>query len=324
MKGIVLETKNEYAAVLKEDGTVVKIRRNCAVGETIEITKKMEASTDRGRMIRVVRAAVIAAAALLLVFGTGGYYFTATAAATVTIYSDDGNLTLSLNRLDRVIRVEASGNVREEDVKALYDEGIKNSTLPEALEKVSGVLKEKTVSFPIDIETGSKEKYETFKVQAEEKGFQISGNQNPETDLPQESEPLSEQPQGGNAFHAEIQEPEQLREESQGDETLHQEPQESEPLSEQPQGGNAFHTEMQEPEPLREESQGDETLHAEMQEPEPFREQPQGNETYRTETQTVEPFPQEQEPADASRGNEIPPEGRNNANPSAGQGINIW
>jgi len=182
MNGVVLETKKEYAAVLKEDGTVVKVKGTFKVGETIYVTKKMEISPDHNRTIKFARIVAIAAAALLIMLGTGGYYYTATAASTVTIYAQDGEVKLSLNRMDRVIRVEASGNVREEKLQALHDVGIKNSTLPEALDKVSGIFQEtsqdtepdkEAAPFPIDIETGSQDKYEAMKSQAIEKGFQI-------------------------------------------------------------------------------------------------------------------------------------------------------
>ena len=178
MKGIVLETKNEYAAVLKDDGTIVRVKGAYAVGETIEVTKKTGVSSGHNRVIKFARVAAIAAAVILIVLGTGGYYYTAVAASTVTIYAQEGEVKLSLNRLDRVIHMEVGGNVRDDDVKALYDGGIKNSTLPDALDKVSGLLgiKEETDTgmIPIDIETGNNDKYERMRSQAEERGFMIS------------------------------------------------------------------------------------------------------------------------------------------------------
>jgi len=170
MKGVVLEVKNGYAAVLKEDGSIIKVKRKCTVGDTIEIPHTM----------RFVRMAAIAAAALLIILGSsGGYYYTASAASTVTIHSSEGDLTLSLNRLDRVIKVEASGSIREDTVQTLYSGGIRNCNLQDALDKAANVLENSDEendqnSFSIDIESKNQEKYNLLKGQAEEKGFHIA------------------------------------------------------------------------------------------------------------------------------------------------------
>jgi len=169
MKGVVLEVKNGYAAVLKEDGSIIKIRKKCAVGDTIEIP----------HIMRFVRTAAIAAAAVLIVLGaSGGYYYTATAASTVTIHSSEGDLTLSLNRLDRVIKVEAAGSIRKDAVQTLYSDGIRNCNLQDALDKAANVLAKSNEetgqnSFSIDIEARNQEKYNLLKDQAELKGFHI-------------------------------------------------------------------------------------------------------------------------------------------------------
>ena len=183
MKGVVLEIKNGYAAVLKQDGTVVKIRRKCNVGDTIEIPQT----------IRFARAIAIAAAVVLIILGaSGGYYYTAMAASTVTIHSSDGDLTLSLNRLDRVIKVESAGSLREDTVQDLYAKGIRNCTLPEALEKAADILKEtesqdEQRSFAIDIEAKTSGKYDSLKGQAEEKGF-YTGNPEPNPEKKEDPE----------------------------------------------------------------------------------------------------------------------------------------
>ena len=40
MKAVVLEVRDGYAAVLREDGVVEKLRRSCEVGETIELEEQ--------------------------------------------------------------------------------------------------------------------------------------------------------------------------------------------------------------------------------------------------------------------------------------------
>ena len=177
MKGIVLEIKKGYAAVLTDDGSVVKIRRKCSVGDTIEIRNGEVSGSGNMRVVRFVRFTAIAAAVLLVILG-GGYYYTATAASSVvTLHAADGDITLSLNRLNRVVRVESAGNVRADTVETLYSAGIRNSLLADALEKANVVLKENNeteeTAFSVDVESQDQERAEALKTQAMEKGFSI-------------------------------------------------------------------------------------------------------------------------------------------------------
>ena len=65
MKAVVLETKNGYCAVLKDDGTVTKIKMKAEVGQEIELTPKAE--IHRFPFRRIVAAASVA----LLAVSTG-------------------------------------------------------------------------------------------------------------------------------------------------------------------------------------------------------------------------------------------------------------
>ena len=142
MKAVVLEIKNGYSAVLAEDGTVIKIKGEYAVGDTIEVNtsgQTGQVSRFRKKTARFVAAA--AAIAIIAVAG-GGYYTTATAASTVTYNAGDTEIILTLNHLDKVIKVESSDAEAEDIIRALYDEGIRHADLSDALEKTSAVLKE--------------------------------------------------------------------------------------------------------------------------------------------------------------------------------------
>ncbi|MBQ9030928.1 MAG: hypothetical protein IJ106_05680 [Parasporobacterium sp.] len=171
MKAVVLEIKDGYAAVLRDDGTVDRIQRQCEVGDVIEVIDAPETSgsirepirfrktdgrkaagtskaagtrktagvlkTDRFR--RVVRGTAIAAAVLLAaVIGTGGYYYTTDAAASVVVDTGTATVTLYLNHFDRVIQVESDDDAVTP--KSLEDTGIRFSTLAEALNKVDALV----------------------------------------------------------------------------------------------------------------------------------------------------------------------------------------
>ena len=120
MKGIVLEKRDGFAAVLREDGLVVKARVSAAVGETVELTDVTAAAPKRRRpVLRVVRTAV--AAALALAVTGGAYTYTNVAAASyVTLDTEETSVELSINRVGRVVGVRALDEDSEELAQALY------------------------------------------------------------------------------------------------------------------------------------------------------------------------------------------------------------
>lgn len=120
MKGIVLEKRDGFAAVLREDGLVVKTRVSAAVGETVELTDVTAAAPKRRRpVLRVVRTAV--AAALALAVTGGAYTYTNVAAASyVTLDTEETSVELSINRVGRVVGVRALDEDSEELAQALY------------------------------------------------------------------------------------------------------------------------------------------------------------------------------------------------------------
>ncbi len=104
MKAIILEVKNGYAAVLREDGVVVKVRQTGEVGSAIEIHEKVTAfPARRARFLRTAVAAVLA-----LAVTSGAYTYTNVAAASyVTLDTEEVSVELTVNRIGRVIDVRA-------------------------------------------------------------------------------------------------------------------------------------------------------------------------------------------------------------------------
>ena len=139
MKAVVLEVRGGYAAVLKEDGTVEKIRRSCAVGDTIELTEEAKIVAFPKKPVRWVAAA---AAALVILSAGGTYgYNTAYAYSYVTL---DANPSLEyvLNRQNRVLSISALNEDAEAIAEALNDSGIRRATLTEAIEETTELLYE--------------------------------------------------------------------------------------------------------------------------------------------------------------------------------------
>ncbi len=139
MKAVVLEIRNGFAAALRDDGVVVKIRRKCSVGDVIEINEK-EGSTSRGRY-RFMRSAAAAAAALVLIGGGAGTYTYQTAFACSYVSLDiNPSIDFVLNRMDKVISVDALNEDAEPVVEILEEEGVRGDSLEEALEKTQTIL----------------------------------------------------------------------------------------------------------------------------------------------------------------------------------------
>jgi len=177
MKAVVLETKKGYAAVLAADGTVHKIKRKCNVGDEIQIdARDLKASTNTISFIR--KASLTAASIMLVIVGAGTYYTTSTAASYVTVESEAGTINLALNRFNRVISVESTGDDSQEIADELYDMGIKMDTLSDALSKTSEVMSERGVITKddgpaIEIKAPNDSTLNKLKTEVKKSGFEV-------------------------------------------------------------------------------------------------------------------------------------------------------
>ena len=133
MKAVVLEIKDGVAAVLCEDGTVTRVRRKCAVGDTVELERVTHLAASRW-----LRTAIAAVLALVIVGGAGGYY-TAYACSYVTLDADP-SIEYALNRMNRVISVKALNDEAAGVVSELKDGGVRGKTLSEAVDRTMQIL----------------------------------------------------------------------------------------------------------------------------------------------------------------------------------------
>ncbi len=110
MKAVVVEIKDGFAAVLSDDGQVVKVKNNnYETGQRIELR-------NPAAKVRRKLAALTAATAACVILGTGCWAY----ATPYTYVSVDVNPSIeyTLNRFDRVLAVKAVN----EDGKAIIDE----------------------------------------------------------------------------------------------------------------------------------------------------------------------------------------------------------
>ena len=139
MKAVVLEVRGEEAALLREDGVIVKIRQKCQVGDTIEL---------KGQVLlwqrKAWRRAMSAAAAAAIILGGGGAYGYHTTFAACSYISLDINPSIeyTLNRKNRVLSVTSENEEAAEIVEKLQEQGVKGNSLSEALQMTEELLKE--------------------------------------------------------------------------------------------------------------------------------------------------------------------------------------
>jgi hypothetical protein len=120
MKAIVLEIKNGEAAVLREDGIVVTTRQRCRVGDTIEVSERIEVRPAR-RFSRLTRIASVAVLALVIAGSTFGY-LSVDASSYVSVDTGEASLEFAVNHFGRVISVEGLDEDSEEFAQAIADE----------------------------------------------------------------------------------------------------------------------------------------------------------------------------------------------------------
>lgn len=102
MKAIVLENRDGFSVLLRDDGEIVKLRMQAQIGETVELSD--EPLPLRSAKSPWVRTAV--AASLALVIAGGSYAYVAVpASAFVSLDAGESSVELAVNRLGRIVSV---------------------------------------------------------------------------------------------------------------------------------------------------------------------------------------------------------------------------
>lgn len=144
MKAVVLEIKENWAAVLCEDGVVRKIKKGkLSVGDSLDIS-----SESRGKILSLGSfrryIAGSAAALLLLTAGAGGVYSYNTVWACSYVSLDiNPSIEYTLNRQNYVIKVKGLNEEGQGIVDELMKTSLRHVTLEEALEQTKLILSQK-------------------------------------------------------------------------------------------------------------------------------------------------------------------------------------
>lgn len=135
MKAVVLETKQNTAAVLREDGVVLKVHGTYTAGETIELNEKPKFSFSSPQMRLAFTSIAIV---LALIFG-GIYNYTTVQAAGIVTVDEGAGLELVLNRRNQVIEVRATDEAGESIREQLEAQHIRGSSLEDAVHAINEI-----------------------------------------------------------------------------------------------------------------------------------------------------------------------------------------
>ncbi|NNJ29428.1 anti-sigma-I factor RsgI family protein [Lacrimispora defluvii] len=133
MKSVVLEIKGKYAAVLSDDGGIKKVKnKNYVVGQEIWSIQKEE-DLKMKKIPITKRMTLCASCAAIMLFGTGAGLWAYAAPYSYVSLDVNPSIEYTLNRLDRVIQVEAVND----DGQAILDElnmtDLKNKSIEDAI-----------------------------------------------------------------------------------------------------------------------------------------------------------------------------------------------
>ena len=144
MKAVVLEIKENWAAVLCEDGVVRKIKKGkLSVGDSLDISPE-----SRGKILSLDSfrryIAGSAAALFLLTAGAGGVYsYNNVWACSYVSLDINPSIEYTLNRQNYVIKVKGLNEEGQGIVDELMKTSLHHATLEEALEQTKLILSQK-------------------------------------------------------------------------------------------------------------------------------------------------------------------------------------
>ncbi|MDD2969001.1 MAG: hypothetical protein PHT21_05475 [Lachnospiraceae bacterium] len=127
MKGIIVELRGQYAALLTEEGCVTKIKNHhYQIGQEVVIMKSQK--------IKTMVAVASAAAGILLVSGISSYaYFNPYSTVSLDV---NPSVEFTANRFDRVLSVEGMNEDGQELLQTMISVRLKNKSIDDAMELV--------------------------------------------------------------------------------------------------------------------------------------------------------------------------------------------
>lgn len=133
MKSVVLEIKGKFAAVLSDDGSIKKVKnKNYAVGQEIWSIQKEEDFIMK-KISVTKKMALCASCAAIILFSAGAGVWAYAAPYSYVSLDVNPSIEYTLNRLDRVIKVNAVNDDGQAILAELNMAGLKYKSIEDAI-----------------------------------------------------------------------------------------------------------------------------------------------------------------------------------------------
>ena len=135
MKAVVVEIKNNMAALLSDEGCIVKVKNT-----SYKIGQEVEMNMNKNIKFKKVAMLAAVAACFLLVFGGGAIaYYTPTTYVSLDV---NPSIEYQLNMFDRVLSVKAVNDDGAEIINQIELKNLSNKTIDEAIKTTVNQLAE--------------------------------------------------------------------------------------------------------------------------------------------------------------------------------------
>ena len=128
MKAVVLEIRGAHAAVLQEDGVIVKVEKgSLRVGDTVNVAETVEKETTPSKGFgfgKLIIAAVVIFVAVIVGVNIKNTKF----ASSYVSLDINPSIEYGINTNNRIVTIKALNSDAEKIVNSLNDKGVKKVT----------------------------------------------------------------------------------------------------------------------------------------------------------------------------------------------------
>ena len=142
MKAVVLEIRGAHAAVLQEDGVIVKVEKgSLRVGGTVNVAETVEKETTPSKGFGFGKL-IIAAVAIFVAVIVGVNIKNTKFASSYVSLDINPSIEYGINTNNRIVTIKALNSDAEKIVNSLNDKGVKKVTFYDAMKMTEELLRQ--------------------------------------------------------------------------------------------------------------------------------------------------------------------------------------
>lgn len=142
MKAVVLEIRGAHAAVLQEDGVIVKVEKgSLRVGDTVNVAETVEKETTPSKGFGFGKL-IIAAVAIFVAVIVGVNIKNTKFASSYVSLDINPSIEYGINTNNRIVTIKALNSDAEKIVNSLNDKGVKKVTFYDAMKMTEELLRQ--------------------------------------------------------------------------------------------------------------------------------------------------------------------------------------